>query len=540
MVRIAIYMRLSKEDEKNCRKEESNSIRNQRALAEAYVKDHFKEYKLLEFQDDGYTGTNFDRPGVTALLKEVKDGKIDCIVVKDFSRFSRDYIELGSYIEQIFPFMKVRFISINDRYDSDEREQRGGILDIRFKHLLYDLYSKDLSVKVKSSLEVKKKQGLYISGNCPFGYEKAAGNRHMLVIAEDEAQVVRKIFDMSASGFTSSQIAKVFNQEGIKTPIQFKMEKGRSSRAPKGGRFVWENTMICAILRNRVYVGDMIYGRYERLQVGGKNRQKPKDEWKIFMNHHEPIIEREVFEAVQERRGSSKNVMGERKTEERHPLTGKLFCGCCGRSLTYRNNNRNPYFYCSRRYASGMGECVSNLNGVFAGEVVLYELWREYDRCVSADQAKAAEWERKQREEEARAGEIAEGKKRVLSCQKQKIAAYERLIAARNKKGDGTAEEMLMKEAAEICRREEKKLAKLEVEGELTGSKAERRKKERPAEVYLGQEGILRLLESSKLTEELVKETVERIAVTANGEMEIFWKSSAFCGVLQTAAQTAI
>ena len=284
MVRIAIYMRLSKEDEKDCRKEESNSIRNQRALAEAYVKDHFKEYKLLEFQDDGYTGTNFDRPGVTALLKEVKDGKIDCIVVKDFSRFSRDYIELGSYIEQIFPFMKVRFISINDRYDSDEREQRGGILDIRFKHLLYDLYSKDLSVKGKSSLEVKKKQGLYISGNCPFGYEKAAGNRHMLVIAEDEAQVVRKIFDMSASGFTSSQIAKV----------------------------VWENTMICAILRNRVYVGDMIYGRYERLQVGGKNRQKPKDEWKIFMNHHEPIIEREVFEAVQERRGSSKNVMGER------------------------------------------------------------------------------------------------------------------------------------------------------------------------------------------------------------------------------------
>ena len=107
MVRIAIYMRLSKEDEKDCRKEESNSIRNQRALAEAYVKDHFKENKLLEFQDDGYTGTNFDRPGVTALLKEVKDGKIDCIVVKDFSRFSRDYIELGSYIEQIFPFMKV-------------------------------------------------------------------------------------------------------------------------------------------------------------------------------------------------------------------------------------------------------------------------------------------------------------------------------------------------------------------------------------------------------------------------------------------------
>ena len=192
MVRIAIYMRLSKEDEKDCRKEESNSIRNQRALAEAYVKDHFKEYKLLEFQDDGYTGTNFDRPGVTALLKEVKDGKIDCIVVKDFSRFSRDYIEMGSYLEQIFPFMGVRFISVNDRYDSMEGDGRVGDLDVSFRNLLYDLYSRDLSVKVKSALGVRREKGNYISTYCPFGYEKDPYDKHQLLIEKDEAEVVRR------------------------------------------------------------------------------------------------------------------------------------------------------------------------------------------------------------------------------------------------------------------------------------------------------------------------------------------------------------
>ncbi len=383
MVRIAAYMRLSKEDRETFRKGESNSIRTQRALVGAYVREHFKDYELLEFQDDGYTGTNFNRPGVTALLEHVKAGNIDCIVVKDFSRFSRDYIELGTYIEQLFPFMNVRFISVNDRYDSADRERNGGHLDIAFKHLLYDLYSKDLSVKVKSSLEMKKKQGLYISGNCPFGYEKMPGNRHMLVISEEEAQVVREIFDLSAKGSTSSQIARCFNEKQIKTPIQFKIEKGRTSRVPKGREFAWDNTMVCAILRNRVYTGDMVYGRYERRQVGGGNHQKPKEEWKMVANHHEPIIERELFESVQRH----KHVGKERRKKKSHPLVGKLICDCCGHSLVYRGNRRNPYFYCHSRYTNGRKECISQLNAMYAEEVVRYQFQQEYDRLAGTRQA---------------------------------------------------------------------------------------------------------------------------------------------------------
>lgn len=190
--RIAIYIRLSKEDAKG--REESNSVTMQRLLLQRYAAEHFSDYELLEFCDDGYTGTNFARPGMQAMLDLVKESKIDCILVKDFSRFARDYIELGSYLEQIFPFMGVRFISVNDGYDSKNYHGSLADIDVNFKNLLYDLYSKDLSQKVRSSLAVKKEQGQYVSGNCPFGYDKDAKDRHRLLIEEDEAEIVRRIF----------------------------------------------------------------------------------------------------------------------------------------------------------------------------------------------------------------------------------------------------------------------------------------------------------------------------------------------------------
>ena len=153
---IAIYMRLSKEDEFS--HEESNSITMQRLLLRDYAREHFLQAKISEFSDDGYSGTNFDRPGVQALLDAVKNAEINCIIVKDFSRFARDYIELGSYLEQIFPFMGVRFISINDKYDSDQYSGNVADIDVNFKNLLYDLYSKDLSIKIKASVRAVKEQ----------------------------------------------------------------------------------------------------------------------------------------------------------------------------------------------------------------------------------------------------------------------------------------------------------------------------------------------------------------------------------------------
>ena len=166
-----------------------------------------------------------------------------------------------------------------------------------FRHLLYDLYSKDLSAKIKSSFTARKGRGEYISANCPFGYEKAPYDKHMLLIEEDEVEIVRQIFSLTLSGYTSVDIAKKFNREGIRTPIEFKIAKGKRKKVPKGGSFSWSSSSICAILRNEAYVGDMVHGKTEK-ELGGKNRLKPRREWKIYHDHHEAIIDRETFAIV--------------------------------------------------------------------------------------------------------------------------------------------------------------------------------------------------------------------------------------------------
>lgn len=361
---IAIYLRLSKEDDKW--KEESSSIAMQRVLLRKYIEENFVDYEIIEFCDDGYTGTNFDRPGMQEMLERIRNGKINCVIVKDFSRFARDYIELGSYLEKIFPFMGVRFISLNDGYDS--AGSQGGIadMDVNFKNLLYDLYSRDLSGKVRSSLSIRKEKGQYVSGNSPFGYEKDPEDRHALLVAEDEAEVVRKIFSLTLEGRTSVEIAKLLNETGVKTPVAFKIEKGKTSRIPKGERFLWSSSTICHILRNEIYIGNIVQKKYEKDFVGGKNHIKPREEWMVSYGHHEPIINKEDFDKVQERRGNKKSP----QYHETHPLVGKLVCGCCKKNLHYRRG-LNPYFTCVHRYSNTMKDCVRRINAMFAEQYVL-------------------------------------------------------------------------------------------------------------------------------------------------------------------------
>lgn len=294
-VRVAIYMRLSREDGNADR--ESNSIRMQRMLLTEYVRQHFEEYELMEFTDDGYTGTNFNRPGVCRLLELAGAGEVDCIIVKDFSRFSRDYIGLGDHMERFFPAWGIRFISVNDHYDSNVRNASGD-MDIAFRGLLYDFYSRDLSVKVKSSLYTRKKKGQYASANCPFGYKKDPEDRHRLLIEEDEARVVRRIFALAEEGKNYGEIAGLLNREGIETPAESGIRKGKLRRKPKGEKFFWSSAGISRILKNRAYVGDMVYGKTMTPEVGGKRRAKPEEEWEIYPDHHAPLVSRDVFEKV--------------------------------------------------------------------------------------------------------------------------------------------------------------------------------------------------------------------------------------------------
>lgn len=387
-IRIAAYMRLSKSEEKA--QEESNSISMQRILIRKYIAAHFGACQIIEYEDDGFSGTNFNRPGVQKLLEDARNEKIDCVVVKDFSRFGRDYLQVGSYLEQIFPFLNIRFISINDYFDSASVQGRSFDLDVNFKNLLYDLYSKDLSKKVKTSLRARKDSGQYVSANAPFGYEKAPSDRHMLIICEDEAAVVREIFALALQGETSSQTAKKLNQRKVPTPVEFKIRKGKTSRKPKGDRFYWSSSTVCSILRNPVYVGDVEYDKTEKEQVGGCNILKARTEWKVIKNHHAPIIAREDFEEVQKNRGKSiqKGTGG-----NRHPFIGRAVCGCCKHNLQIKEGC-NAYFTCHNRYVTGLEGCVSKVNAKFLEQAVWLRLEKylkeqnlaaEVSRCYKND-----------------------------------------------------------------------------------------------------------------------------------------------------------
>lgn len=501
--KIAIYLRLSKEDARA--REGSNSIAMQRILLKKYVVENFVDYELFEFCDDGYTGTNFERPGMQAMLEAIRNSEIHCIIVKDFSRFARDYIELGSYLEQIFPFLGVRFISVNDHYDSDNYQGSLADIDVNFKNLLYDLYSKDLSGKVRSALAVRKEKGQYVSANSPFGYEKASDDRHALVIAEDEAEIVRRIFSLTVEGYTSVEIARLFNETRVKTPIEFKIKKGKISRVPKGDRFVWNSSTICQILRNEIYIGNIVQKKFSKDFVGGKNHLNSREDWLIIYGHHEPIIDQEVFVRVRESRGKKRTL----QYNPTHPLIGKLVCGCCKKNLCYRTG-LNPYFSCRQRYSNAMENCVPKVNVLFMEEYVLLMM---QDRMQADEKVKMLYMEkvigqkRKIRE--------LEDKRRLLASKLEKMKqqnfeAYQNYVC-------GNAACFQSDESA--VRSAEEELAGLdddlqEMEKEYSNMKYERNK------TQTGDQ-------SAVLTKEMIGNYIDKIVVYDEQHIEIQWKAFA-------------
>ncbi len=368
---------------------ESGSISTQRALLQRYAEENFRDYRLIECADDGYSGIGLERPGVKRLLALAREGGLDCVIVKDFSRFSRDYIELGIYTEKIFPFLGIRFIAVNDGYDSGARAEADG-LEVPFKQLLCDLYSRDLSLKVRSALEVRRERGQYVGALCPFGYRRDPGDRHSLIIDREEAAIVSRVFELAAEGRTSVEIARIFNGEGIKTPAGFR----GSGRA---GRGEWSGPAVCRILGNEFYAGSLVYGKYCRTETGGKRKLLPRSRWRVLPGHHSPIVSMELFEAAAagRRRTADSGSASELRSPDdsgrasglknpaegaggrRHPLAGRLFCGC-GRRLCLKKG-LNPYFYCPRIYDVWESDCVRRLNAMFLEQLVLFELHRRLE-----------------------------------------------------------------------------------------------------------------------------------------------------------------
>ena len=348
-----IYLRLSKEDGD---KDESDSIANQRDLILNHIKSmpdmHVHKIRI----DDGYSGIDFNRPAFLAMLDDIRSGIVNCVIVKDFSRFGRNYIEAGRYIQVLFPGAGIRFIAVNDSYDSAmEMEQIDHII-VPFKNMVNDAYSADISTKVRSHLDIKRRRGDFVGAFAAYGYLKDTSDHNRLVVDEFAANVVRNIFIWKLDGMSSLGIAERLNESGILSPMEYKRYIGSRFDTPfkKNQSAKWYARAVSRILCNEVYIGVLEQGK--RVAPNYKIRKRanvPKEEWIRVENAHSSIIEQGLFYTVQEllkqdTRAASKNSCV-------RPLSGMIFCAGCRSSMIHKSNIKNGkrygYYVCSSHRA---------------------------------------------------------------------------------------------------------------------------------------------------------------------------------------------
>ena len=333
------------------RSEESDSISNQKKLIEDFVAAHPDIEIVSERIDDGYSGVLFDRPAFQEMMNDIMAGKINCVIVKDLSRLGREYIETGRYLRQIFPAYGVRFIAVNDGIDT-ANEHNGDDLNISMKNLLNDTYCHDISVKTRSALLSKRKNGDYV-GACPiYGYRKDPENRNHLVIDEYAARVVQDIYRRRIDGASAKRIADELNRRGILSPLAYKVSRGLPH--PKGGftdapNAKWSAQTIIRILQDETYTGVLLQGKQETHNHKIKDLiQKPPEEWIRIENAHEPIIRRRDFDLVQKITGLDTRTAPD--GDKVYLFSGLLICGCCGgrmtRKTTTSNGKKYIYYHC--------------------------------------------------------------------------------------------------------------------------------------------------------------------------------------------------
>lgn len=340
-----LYLRLSREDGD---KAESESIAGQRDLLLSFLENH-PEIRLHKIRvDDGYSGVNFDRPDFIKMMESVKSKEVNCIIVKDFSRLGRNFIETGKYIEKLFPVMGVRFIAVNENYDSAEPKKASDGLLIPVKNLMNDAYCRDTSIKIRSQLSIKRKKGECIAPFAVYGYLKNPEDKHLLIVDEMAAGVVQDIFKRKLNGFSAQAIADWLNSQDTLSPMEYKRYLGSSFSSPfkRNAKSKWTAVAVLRILKNPVYMGTLVQGKRSTPNYKVKKLiDVPKERWVTVEDAHEPIVSRDTFDNV------AKILLTDTRTPPQMqtvlPLAGLLYCGDCGRSMVRKNNasTANPYYY---------------------------------------------------------------------------------------------------------------------------------------------------------------------------------------------------
>lgn len=335
--KAALYCRLSVDDGNFGG---SVSIETQKILLEQYCKDHkITDYKF--YCDDGCSGTNFDRPSFKKMLSDIDEGKINLVIVKDLSRFGRNYVEAGMYVQR-FTDSNIRFIAADDNYDSLVNSD-----DLLFpiKNVVNEMYARDVSKKTKAAKKAKARDGQFIGSKAPFGYKIDPNDRHHLIVDEPAAQVVKRFFRLASEGVGYNKMAKIFREEKVLTPIAyfnlnnpdyFKSDYWRKE-------FDWHVTSIRAILNNEVYLGKLVYGKQRNKSMKSKEKvRNPKEDWIVVENCHEPIITQELWDTVHKILNAKHRPA---KAGEVQMFAGLLYCSDCGHCLTYSQKQRKDGSY---------------------------------------------------------------------------------------------------------------------------------------------------------------------------------------------------
>ena len=506
---LAEYLRLSMEDGdivSDDEKQESDSISHQREIIKEYEeKAGLSEMETLEFVDDGYSGTNFNRPAVIKLLEMVREGKIYGIIVKDISRFGREYLEVGDYLEQVFPFMGVRFISINDCYDSNNYIGTTGGIEVAFKSILYSMYSKDLSVKMRSSLEIRRKHGNFIAPTAPYGYIVQREKQRKLVVDPVASKYVKRIFELACLGYSTGTVAKKLNEENIPTPAMYKnLTNSKRKYKISDNMGYWDARMVRDILENEVYLGTVVNKKTQVTAVGSKKYITVPEEKRISVpNMHEPIVTEEMFRDANKiiRKWNRENPKRER-VKKKSVLSGKMYCSECGRKLIRITCTTIPYFKCKKPDYDNECSCSKK-------KFSEPELEDTVRKCIQMEVSKIGNWSshfNSDRLYEDLNKQIGELEKEADTLKLHKQYLYEKLKTAYidqkeylGKTQVLRAKESKNKEDLELCQKSKSEI--LEKVKILTNTK-----------------------DFQYLTKEIVDALISKIVIYDDNRMEIFWR----------------
>lgn len=528
--KIAIYIRLSNADEDlGGAKDESNSVVNQRLLINHFLdrSEELSKYPRYEFVDDGFTGTNTSRPSFQRMIEQIRNGYFDICITKDFSRFSRDYIETGDYLECVFPFLNVRYISINDNYDSNDYKGTTGGMDVFIRTLIYDAYSKDLSIKVTTAQKQNAKKGHRVHGLPAYGYRKDPEQTAMDVIDEEAASIVRRIFDMALDGARPTEIARALNMDGILPPGEYYRKNNPDSKkfASTSDKVKWTSEAVTTILKRYNYTGASVsYKRVKTSPCSKTTVPVPREDWIVVPGMHEAIISEEEYDKVQKMLFSQK-----RKGPDHskiYPLKSLMFCGACKRALCNRryNQKKSTFYVCNHRTDYGNDDCYK-VRSPREDELhrIIYENIMQLI-SINVDSRKKKKAVKRRVKNTSDKGFDKEAVFRDIENLKRKnLELYEKYVI-------GEIDKSLFLEQKQSIKNDITWLEESMLECDLSGSSsADDSEPEKDNSVPDGEGTLLRSVcdiykDATELTYEMTHAFIERIYVYPDGHIEIVWK----------------